>query len=642
MLVGGWIAYIRLWDSGPSLVAEGALAPKDRILVAPFADQAGDALLSAAITEAFRVDLAQSPLVRVLTPQQVRAALLRMARSPDVALDDSLAREVAAREGVKAIVTGAVGKLGGAYTVSARLVSAEAGEALAAFRETASDSSELIDAVDRVSKQLRRRIGESLRELRATEPLADVTTPSLDALRKFTDGRLLMLSGRRAEAIVRYEEAIRLDSTFATAYLSLGQAYGAMAEPGRASAALAQAVVHQERLPFLERSFTVATHAAARRDFDTAIDEYERLLERYPDDYRALNNLALIYRDRRRFPIAESLFVRAVEVDSTISNLYFGIHNMQVLQGEFAESRRTLDLIARRFPGNPVLNNVEIQDAAAQQNWELAARHAEATIAAHQSDTLSLVDPFEALAAIAMTQGRLDEAERYWRTQLALSAASKSHGRHLFGLVQLALLELRHRNAPARALALVDSSLAHTPLDSVLPGDRPYNELARFYAVAGRLTRARELLAAAESNDRTLARDLAPDRAWTRGVIALVERRPDEAETELRQAAETHFCPICPLPDLARAYEAAGKLQAAAATYDRYVTTPWLWRYENDGAELGWALKRLAELYDAQREPAKAAVARSRLVQLWQRADSELRPVVADARSRLTGTERRP
>jgi hypothetical protein len=125
-------------------------------------------------------------------------------------------------------------------------------------------------------------------------------------------------------------------------------------------------------------------------------------------------------------------------------------------------------------------------------------------------------------------------------------------------------------------------------------------------------------------------------------VIALVERRADDAESELRQAAETHFCPICALPDLARAYEAAGKPQAAAATYDRYVTTPWLWRYENDGAELGWSLKRLAELYDAQREPAKAASARNRLVQLWQRADPELQPVVAEARSRLTATDRRP
>jgi tetratricopeptide (TPR) repeat protein len=558
-----------------------------------------------------------------------------MERPPDVALDDSLAREVALRAGVKAIVTGSVARVAGAHTVSVQLIGAESGAALAAYRETAADSSDLIGAVDRVSKRLRHRIGESLRELRATPPLREETTASLAALRTYTEGQQLVLAGKRTEAIRRFEKAVAFDTTFASAWVALGMAYLSVADVGRATAAARRAVAHQDRLPFVERSFTVANYAYQRQEYDTSIEVYRRLLERYPNDYRALNNLALIYRDRRQFATAESLFTRAAAVDSTIANLYFGIHSTQVLQGKFAESRRTLDLIARRFPDNPVLMTVEIQDAAAQQHWEEAERHAEAQVAAVAGDTLSLVDPFEALALMAMTQGRLAEAERLWRTHQRLSAASGSTGRHLFGVVRRAGIELRYRNSPARALAIVDSALARSPLDSVLPADRPYDELARFYASVGNLTRAREMLAAGAANDSVLGRVAGPDRAWARGVVALAEGKPAVAESELREAAERTVCTICALPDLARAYEAARKPEAAVVVYERYLATPWFYRYEIDATELGWALKRLAELYDERGEAEKAAAMRGRLLQLWRRADPELQPVVDEIRARL-------
>ena len=637
-VAGGLGAYIykRLSEPAvaPSLVAAGSLASRDRVVVADFGDLVGDSLLAAGITEAFRVDLSQSPLVRVMSARQMAAALERMERPPNAALNATLARELAAREGAKAIVTGSVANVGGSFTVNVQLVSTAQGEVLAALRETAADSSELLAAVDRVSKELRHRIGESLRSLRSLPPLRQETTGSLAALRKYTEGQRFMLAGRRPDAIRLLKEAVAIDTAFASAHVALGMVYSSIAEPGRSIAALRRAVANQQRLPFYERSFTVASFAYNTGDYETAIAAYSRVLERYPEDVRALNNLALIYQDRRQFAAAESLFTRATFVDSTIANLYFGIHGTQVLQGKFRESRRTLDLIGRRFPGNPILLTVEVQDAAAQQHWEEAERQTETRIASARGDTLTLVDPYEALAGITMTQGRLAEAARHWRTQLTLSATANSRGRHLFGLVQLAKLEMHHRGSPARALALVDSALTATPLDSVLRGDRPYDDLARFYARAGRLTRARELLAAAEVNDSVLARTAGPDRAWTRGVVALAERRAPAAESELRRAADALVCPICALPDLARAYEAARKGDAAVLVYERYLTTPWLLRYEPDAVELGWAMKRLAELYDARDEPAKAAATRGRLIQLWRRADSELQPVVADMRAR--------
>ena len=624
----------------PSLLEAGAIAARDRLLIADFATTHGDTALAIAVTEAVRVDLAQSPNVRVLTPRQVRSALERMERSAELALDDSLARELALREGVKAFVVGRLSNLGGSYTLTAELVAAESGEALAAVRETAADSTGLIGAVERVSRQLRNRLGESLDDLEDLPRLAEEVTASLPALRKFTEARRYQFASERMRAIPLLRDAIALDTGFASAHLSLAQIYDAIAEPGRAAESYRRAMAHLDRLPYTDRQFLVAGHAFRREEWDAVIGAYADYLGRYPGQVAAINNLALAYRDAGRLVPAETLWARAVALDSTIPQLYWGVHSVHLLAGRFAESRRTLDLIGRRFPDNPLLLTVEVQDAAAQQDWEGAERRAEASIAAKRGDTLGLVDAFEQMAGIVMTQGRLAEAERHWRTQLALSAASGSWGRRLYGARQLGLLRLRYRNDPGAAVALVDSALARQPLDSTLRGDRPHYELARFFAAAGDVPRARRLVADGMVNDSVLDLPRRAERAWTAGVIALAEGRTAEGLAALREAADAHLCTICVLPDLARAWEARGSTPAAIETWERYLATPWLFRYEADAVELGLGLKRLAELYDARGDRSRAADARTRLLALWRRADAELQPLLADVRTRVRAPER--
>ena len=620
----------------PSLLSNGVLAPRDRILIADFTATNGDTALAIAITEAFRVDLAQSPNVQVMTPRQVRSALERLERTAELAVNDSLAREIALREGVKAFVVGRVSNIAGRWAVNVELMGAESGDVLAAVRETAPDSTDLIGAVDRASETLRHRLGESLRELRALPPLRKEMTASLPALRKYTEAARLDFASKRTLALQLLHEATALDSNFAIAHLAIANTYDAMAEPGRALQSLRRALAHLDRLPYRDRQYLVGTRAYAREDWDTAIEAYTRYLERYPGYVPALNNLALAYRDARRLAPAETLWARAVSLDSTIAQLYYGVHSVQLLAGRFKDSHGTLDLIGRRFPDNPILLGTEVQDAAAQHDWETAERRAEANIAAQQGDTLALVDPFEQMAGIVMTQGRLAEAERYWRTQLMLSARSESWGRRLFGARQLGYLRLRYRNSPSAAIAIVDSALARQPLDSTLPGDRPYYELARFFAEAGDVPRAHRLVADGRVNDSLLDLPRRTERAWTAGVIALAEGRAAEAEVALRDAAHTHVCAICPLPDLARAYEARGNAAAAIGAYERYLTTPWFFRYEVDASQLGFVLKRLGELYEARGDHQKAAEVRTRLLALWHRTDAELQPLLADVRTRVT------
>jgi eukaryotic-like serine/threonine-protein kinase len=92
------------------------------------------------------------------------------------------------------------------------------------------------------------------------------------------------------------------------------------------------------------------------------------------------------------------------------------------------------------------------------------------------------------------------------------------------------------------------------------------------------------------------------------------------------------------LPDLARAYEVAGKPDSAIATYERYLSTPWQRRYDTDAIELGLAMERLGALYQQQRNGTRAAALYGELLQLWRGADAELQPLLADVRRRLEQT----
>ncbi len=174
---------MRLLGIGPvgTLVASGVLAERDGLVLADFENHTSDSTLGRSVGEAFRVDLAQSRVVRLLDEATVAEALTRMGRGKAPgggAVDGARAREIALREGAKGVVLGRVDPVGRGFVLSAQLVAAADGAQLVAVRETARDDGAIIDAVDRLSKRLRERIGESLKTIRASEPLERVTTGS--------------------------------------------------------------------------------------------------------------------------------------------------------------------------------------------------------------------------------------------------------------------------------------------------------------------------------------------------------------------------------------------------------------------------------------------------------------------------------
>ncbi len=118
VLTAGYMA-TRSLGIGPAatLVARGMIDGRQPILLADF--ESTDSLLARAATEAFRVDLSQSSVVRLVEPSFVAGALKRMGRPPGGEIDVDLAKEVAVREGIQAVIAGEIVRAGSGYRWSA-------------------------------------------------------------------------------------------------------------------------------------------------------------------------------------------------------------------------------------------------------------------------------------------------------------------------------------------------------------------------------------------------------------------------------------------------------------------------------------------------------------------------------------------
>jgi tetratricopeptide (TPR) repeat protein len=635
------VAYsaMRVLGIGPvgTLVASGRLSEQDRLVVADFENRTADSSLGASVTEAFRIDLAQTPLVRILSTAEVGDALGRMRREPGTPVTAALAREIATREGAKGIVTGEISSLGKSYVLSARVLSASDGSELVALRETAGDDAGIVGALDRLSAKVRERIGESLTSIRAGQPLDRVTTGSLEALRLYSEGARLSDEGHADQAVVRLEQAIALDSGFAMAWRKLAVALdNSRQSRDRVIGAITRAWQHRDRLPEIEQQLTTGYyHATAEIEPRKEEAAYRRVLELQPDNYVAANNLALLLAKMGRGAEAESLIAPLVHARTTADNVILQLMGAQVVQGHAADVRRTLDTMARRGPGVPMYTWARGIGLGALGDYEGAERAFLDLARVPNAEDGDLVDAHHGLALVALIRGRLAEAER----QLVLVGEAEGRrglrGSVLRSAVERARLAAIYRRDSAGAVRILDSALAQYPLDSLPRLDRPSADLALAFALAGDRARARRLLAASESEIPEGIRRGRWEWYEARGWLALSEARPRDAVAAFVQGRRADNCPDCGAGEEGVAYDRAGMADSAVAAYERAVKTGTTWKPLGDRWSLTPSLKRLGELYEARGDRARALEYYGRFVELWKNADPELQPTVREVRERM-------
>jgi serine/threonine-protein kinase len=639
-----------------TLVGTGILAARERLLLADFGTRQVDSSLGGVLTEAFRIDLAQSPVVTLVPPGQVAEVLARMERPDTARLDPALAREIALREGIKAVVTGEIARAGPQYLLSAQVIAAKDGEVLTAHRVTASDSTRLIAAVDQLSGELRARVGESLRAIDREPPLAQVTTASLPALRLYSAA---VRAGDHEfdfrKAVTLLEQAVALDTGFAMAYRTLGMYSANGGDPERVFEGYGAAMQRLDRLTDRERQFTVGDYYhLIKSDVPKAAAAYEAILEDHPNDREALVNLGIYYTFLGRWSESEALFQRALAVDSSYFQGYNNLINTQITLKKWDQAQTTYEQAIRHLPNAPYLRWQGIQLAERGGDYTTARTRAQELLDHFGADPWPRAEAHRHLAIVAAVHGQLQEAERHLREAMAARLKAGGIHQYLADVILLTSLTTAVAGEPSRAVSELERALARHPLRSLQPVDRPYLDLATAFARAGRIDRARALLAEYEQvrDPRwhvlgwiygAKRRKAMLELSW--GHIALAERRWPTAIARFQAAVAEDATPAFGLADLGRAYELTGETDSAIAVYERYLDAPDVFD-EFAGTdtgtlaiELAGIYRRLGELYLWRGDSAKARAYSSRFVELWKDCDPKLRPQVIQARQTAQGRE---
>jgi tetratricopeptide (TPR) repeat protein len=631
---------MRMAGIGPAgtLITRGELAPQARLVIADFTAPAGDSLLADAVAEALRIDLPQSPVLQLVDRSELGPSLRRMAMRPGDRLTEAVARELAVRDGIPAVLLGEVTRVGTGYQISVRLVTPDSGRVLFRGRESATTDDAVLVAVQRLSARLRERAGESLRSVRSAPALRQVTTPSLEALQLYSAAGRANAASTPAEtqrAIRLLERALELDSLFAMAWQALATNLGNAGEDrGRRLAAYTRAAQLQHRLTEEERNLALAAYYNnVQGDVERAIDAYERVLAASPDHAIAHNNLGLLYAFVGDYERAARSVDRAVAIDSTalsLSNLFL----YRIATADTAGARAVLAARQRLYPDN--LTNARWAARLAYVAGQFTLARDTLLAAAASGDPRLLPALLEDLAAFECRAGRIAECQRLMTQAAALWDGLRRPDEAIWKRVQLAFVDLLVLHRPDLTAAGVRRALDDYRTSGVPAIQSAWLMPAMLLAMSGEPEEARGLLGEWRREwPEGVQRRMVRQALMVEGMIACADGRTEEGLQLQRTAAERSGTQFMAIPLLAVSYDLAERGDSALAAYHRFEAVTHWQRPTMDLLFLALAYERMAALHEERGERALAAKYYQLFVELWQDADPELQPRVAAARGAL-------
>lgn len=307
MSLGVW------WARRPAI----AFQQRDWVLITRFENRTGEAIFDGMLEYALERELSNSRFVNVVARDRIGDALQLMKKPPNTPIDVAAGREICLRDGgIRALLNGQIERAGAHYLLSVNFVEPASGVTLASLSEEAETQDEILPAVRSLSNRVRETLGEELSQIQPrNEKLEKATTPSLRALRLYSQGMALVNERKWPQAAAMLEQAIAEDSEFASAHIYLAHSLSNLRR-------------HEEAGPHYERAFALADKTTDREryfilgsyysrflnDYIKAVEAYEVLVRLYPDDYWGTNNLVALYAPMGR--IAETIphVVRSAEL----------------------------------------------------------------------------------------------------------------------------------------------------------------------------------------------------------------------------------------------------------------------------------------------------------------------------------------
>jgi DNA-binding winged helix-turn-helix (wHTH) protein len=607
------------------------LTDKDVLVLADFANTTGDPVFDGTLRQGLSIQLEQSPFLSIVSDEKIQQTLGLMGQPADAKLIPAIAREVCQRTASAAVLDGSIARIGTQYLLTLKAVNCESGKTLASTEAKASDENHVLDALGKVSVDIRNKLGESLSTIQKFDtPLEQATTPSLEALKAYSSGMHALRTKGPETATPLFKHAVELDPNFAVAYAFLGIMASTTLEPGLSVKYRTKAYELRDRASEAEKYWITATyHKGVSGNIPKAIEacdlwiqdyprtevphlylgtavlpvvgQYERANEESTEGIRLRPDFTLSYAFRiasatalNRFDEAKATYAQAPEQKLHTPFIDYVMYNLAFAQNDTAGmAQEVAKLEALPRWGHQMLS-VEGDTAAysghLQHARELSRRAMDSAQRAGEKDAPALYSGTSALREAWF--GNTDEARR--RATLALKLSS---GRDLQYFAALAFAYTRD---DARAKALADDLDKSFPEDTIVQ----FNYLP---SVRGRL--------ALNKGDASGA------------IEGLGASAP--YELGVTKAVTLNWTAMLPVFVRGEAYLAAHQGSQAAAEFQKILDHRGLVLNEPIGALAHLGLGRA---YVLQGDTVKAKAAYEDFLTLWKDADPDI-PVLQQAKA---------
>jgi DNA-binding winged helix-turn-helix (wHTH) protein/tetratricopeptide (TPR) repeat protein len=325
------------------------LGARDTVVLADFANSTGDPVFDETLREGLAIELEQSPFLSLVSDQRIRHMLGLMGHPADARITPEIARGVCERTGSAAVLEGSIAPLGSQYVLELRAKSCRSGDVLDQEQVQVAKKEDVLNALGQISSRFRERLGESLTTIQEhNTPLAEATTPSLEALEAFSMGwKLHTTTGAGMPFLLR---AVEIDPNFALAYSTLGRAYADVEEGDLSVASSTRAWQLRDHASDREKFAIDANYAIlATGNLEAARQTLEAWSQMYPHD--ALPHVMLSgYPNKAagRFEEAIAEGRKAIELDPDFAIAYFNIAVNNVYLNRLDEAENVLRRAAGR------------------------------------------------------------------------------------------------------------------------------------------------------------------------------------------------------------------------------------------------------------------------------------------------------
>jgi eukaryotic-like serine/threonine-protein kinase len=477
LLVGTW------WVSRPEPVV--VQPPTTSVLITDFKNETGDSVFDGLLEQPLAVGIEVAPFIHTFP----RRDALRLAErlKPGSALDEEMGRLVSRSQGINVILVGSVKRARSGYELTVRAIDAATDQERASLSERASDKQGVLAAAGALAEEVREALGDTPAKSGQHADVETFTASSLDAVKSYSTAQDLMARGRYEESIVYYKRAVEQDPNLGRAYSGWGTSAYFLGRSDEAERVLLKAVQRLDRMTEREKYRTQgAYYFIATQNFPKAIENYTEMVQRYPADLAAQNNLAYAHFSLLNFAKALEHGGKALDIypKNVIIRSNYALYAMYA--GDFAtaaaEAPKVID-IDKTFHKAYL-----VQAMAAMADGKPDAARAAYDKMATESDATGALVASLGLADIAMYYGKWDEAERLLEQSLPKDREAKNLA--TLGAKLIALSEVyAHRNRSGDQSKAVRAAMEALTLES--------NSIAAGISLA-RLGRAAEASAVAQ------------------------------------------------------------------------------------------------------------------------------------------------